>query len=227
VTTARRVLIADDHEPLRRGVLMALERGPFQVVAECGDGQSAVEETLRVRPEVCLLDVNMPGSGIEAAASIHRHLPSTRIVMLTISAESDDMFAAFRAGACGYLLKDTPPDRLPLALEAALVGQATLPRSIVLRLIDEFRGRQCRSRGARPARGVAAGLTPREWEVLDLLGFGYSTSEIAAELDIARVTVRSHVSTIMKKLHAPDREQAVQLLDEMYASDLARQAADG
>jgi DNA-binding NarL/FixJ family response regulator len=74
---------------------------------------------------------------------------------------------------------------------------------------------------------VAAGLTPREWEVLDLLGFGYSTSEIAAELDIARVTVRSHVSTIMKKLHAPDREQAVQLLDEMYASDLARQAADG
>jgi two-component system nitrate/nitrite response regulator NarL len=109
VTTARRVLIADDHEPLRRGVLMALERGPFQVVAECGDGQSAVEETLRVRPEVCLLDVNMPGSGIEAAASIHRHLPSTRIVMLTISAESDDMFAAFRAGACGYLLKDTHP----------------------------------------------------------------------------------------------------------------------
>ena len=226
MTTTHRVLIADDHEPLRRGVRLALERGPFRVVAECGDAPSAVAAALQLRPDICVLDIQMPGGGIEAAAAIHRELPSTRIVVLTVSADSGDLFAAIRAGACGFLTKDTPPDRLPLALEATLLGQATLPRSLVLRLLHEFRGRRRPGPTARPPEGVAAGLTPREWEVLHLLSLGCTTSEIASELGIAAVTVRSHLSTVMKKIQVGDRQEAVHLLEDMYRPDEAFSATD-
>jgi DNA-binding NarL/FixJ family response regulator len=216
VINGHRVLIADDHQPLRRGVRTVLERGGFRVVAECDDGPAAVAAADRLRPEICLLDVQMPGGGVEAAAEIHRLLPAIGIVMLTVSADSDTLFAALRAGARGYLLKDMDPARLPQALSGVLKGEAAIPRELVLRIIDEFGGRQEQGVSARDSSLVGLGLTPREWDVLDLLAAGHSTSQIASHLTITGVTVRSHIATIMRKLDVPDRGAAVRMVRDAY-----------
>lgn len=209
-----RILIADDHEPVRRGLRMTLEHAGFRVVGECGDGEAAIAAASRLRPELCLLDVHMPFGGIHAAREIHRRLPGTKIVMLTVSAETDDLFGALQAGACGYLLKSIDPERLPLALLGVLRAEAALPRTLVLRLIEAFRGRDDEpDDGHRPQR--LTGLTGRESDVLELLAAGYSTSQIAPRLSIAEVTVRSHIATIMRKLEVPDRDGAIRKLREL------------
>jgi DNA-binding NarL/FixJ family response regulator len=172
-----------------------------------------VEAALREKPDIALLDVNMPGSGIKAAEAIVRALPETVVVMLTVSRDDDDLFAALRAGASGYLLKDTDPGRLPFALRGVLQGEAALPRGLVARLIEEFRTRGKRRRlPLMRQRGVE--LTEREWEVLELLHDGCSTADIADRLSISPVTVRRHVSEILKKLRVTSREEAVRLMDE-------------
>jgi DNA-binding NarL/FixJ family response regulator len=215
VTARGRVLVADDHPPTRAGVRLALERGGFSVCAEVGDADSAVEAALRLRPDICVLDVNMPGGGITAAAEISRRLPDAAIVMLTVSREDADLFDALRAGATGYLLKDIDPARLPLALEGVLAGEAALPRGLVTRLVQEFRTRQ---RSKRLLAGFAgARLTDREWDVLELMREGQSTNEIATRLAITPVTVRRHISEILRKLRVTDRESAVRLLEERGA----------
>jgi len=206
------VLIADDHPATRAGVRLALERGGFVVCAEVPDGPSAIEAALRERPDVCLLDINMPGNGIEATKAIVRQLPETAVVMLTVSRSDADLFDALRAGASGYLLKDTDPARLPHALRGVLDGEAALPRRLVALVIDEFRERR-RRRRLPLVKGRGVDLTEREWEVLELLREGLSTAEIGSRLFIAPVTVRTQVSAILKKLHVPDREAAVQLLE--------------
>lgn len=207
-----RVLVADDHPPTRAGVQAALERDAFVVCAQVADAQGAIEAARRERPDVCLLDIQMPGSGIHAAEEIARELPETAIVMLTVSRSDDDLFDALRAGACGYLLKDINPERLPLALRGVLDGEAALPRRLVALLIEEFRERKRRRRVPLVGkRGVE--LTDREWEVLELMRHGQSTEEIAARLFISQVTVRTHVSAILRKLQVPSREAAVALLE--------------
>src|SRR5438132_2558643 len=212
MSRAIRVLIADDHPPTRAGVRMALERGGFEVCAEAGDGQSAVEAALRELPDVCLLDIHMPGDGIHAAETISRELPDAAVVMLTVSRTDADLFNALRAGASGYLLKDIDPVRLPLALRGVLEGEAALPRRLVALLIEEFRERKRRRRIPLVGRrGVE--LTDREWEVLELMKQGLTTDEIASHLFISPVTVRTHVSAILKKLHVPTREAAIELLE--------------
>jgi DNA-binding NarL/FixJ family response regulator len=212
VTTGIRVLIADDHPPTRLGVRLALERGGFVVCAEAPDADTAVARALTERPEVCLLDINMPGDGIRAAELIARELPETAVVMLTVSRADTDLFNALRAGACGYLLKDIDPARLPLALYGVLEGEAALPRRLVALLIEEFRERRRRRRIPLVGRrGVE--LTDREWEVLELMRDGLSTEEIAARLFISPVTVRTHVSAILRKLQVRTREAALELLE--------------
>lgn len=207
-----RVLVADDHPPTRAGVRRVLEQDGFVVCAEVADASSAVAAALRERPDVCLLDVRMPGGGgVAAAAEIARRLPETRIVMLTVSRDDDDLFDALRAGAGGYLLKDIERAKLPAALRSVLDGEAQLPASLVARVLDEFRGRRTRRRVLLDRR-PAVDLRPREWEVLELLRDGLTTAEIARRLFIAEVTVRSHVSAILRKLRVPDREAAVRLL---------------
>jgi DNA-binding NarL/FixJ family response regulator len=206
------VLLADDHAAVRAGIRLALAGEGFDVVAEAADGPEAVALALELKPDLALLDVNMPGSGIKAAEEIAHALPSTFVVMLTVSRDDDDLFAALRAGASGYLLKDTDPGRLPYALRGVLEGEAALPRGLVARLIEEFRTRGKRRRlPLMRQRGVE--LTDREWEVLELLHDGLSTSEIASRLSISPVTVRRHVSEILKKLRVTSREEAVELLD--------------
>jgi DNA-binding NarL/FixJ family response regulator len=207
------VLLADDHAAVRAGIRLALAGEGFNVVGEATDGPEAVSMALDLRPDIALLDVNMPGSGIKAAEEIGQALPSTTVVMLTVSRDDDDLFAALRAGASGYLLKDTDPGRLPFALRGVLEGEAALPRGLVARLIEEFRTRGKRRRlPLMRQRGVE--LTEREWEVLEFLHDGLSTAEIADRLSISPVTVRRHVSEILKKLRVTSREEAVKLMQE-------------
>jgi DNA-binding NarL/FixJ family response regulator len=193
-------------------VRLALEKGPFEVCAEVADADSAIEAARQHRPEVCLLDINMPGDGIRAAEVIAREFPDTAVVMLTVSRTDSDLFDALRAGASGYLLKDIDPARLPLALTGVLDGEAALPRRLVSLLIEEFRERKRRRRIPLVGRRSVE-LTDREWEVLELMREGASTEEIAARLFISPVTVRTHVSAILRKLHVPSREAAVELLE--------------
>jgi DNA-binding NarL/FixJ family response regulator len=204
-----RVLIADDHPPTRAGVRSALEaHEDFVVCAEAATGPAAVASALEHRPDVALLDIHMPGHGVEAAREITAALPDTAVVMLTVSRDDEDLFAALRAGARGYLLKDIDPERLPHALSGVLAGEAALPRGLVARLMDEFR---TRDDGARRREGPLATLTDREWEVLRLMQQGLSTAEMATELFVSAVTMRTHVSAILRKLHVTTRADAVRV----------------
>jgi DNA-binding NarL/FixJ family response regulator len=204
------VLIADDHAPTRLGIRMSLEGTGFDVVGEAATATAASEMARELRPRVCLLDVHMPGNGITAAREIAAHVPESTVVMLTVSRDDADLFDAVRAGASGYLLKDIDPDRLPHALRGVLDGEAALPRGLVTRLMAEFRDRDDR----RTNRGRASALTPREWEILDLLSCGLSTADIAERLFVGAVTVRTHVSAILRKLHVTDREAAIEVFRE-------------
>jgi DNA-binding NarL/FixJ family response regulator len=212
LTGLLRVLIADDHPPTRAGVRAALERDGFVVCAEEADAAAAIETARRERPDVCLLDIHMPGEGIRAADVISKELPETAVVMLTVSRSDADLFDALRAGASGYLLKDIDPARLPQALRGVLDGEAALPRRLVSLLIEEFRERRRRRRIPLLGRRSVE-LTDREWEVLDLMRDGLSTEQIGDRLFISPVTVRTHVAAVLKKLQVSNRAEAVQLLE--------------
>jgi len=211
--TPVRVLIADDHPPTRSDIREALEEdGRFTVCAEAGDAPGAVEAALRESPDLCILDVRMPGQGVAAAWEIGARLPDTKVVMLTVSADDQDLFAALRAGAAGYLLKGTDPARLPHALQDVLEGRAAMPRALVARLMDEFRDHGARHRSIVTSSGGPQ-LTSREWQVLDLLRQKLTTAEIAKRLVVSHPTVRTHVASVLHKLDIPDREAAVRLFE--------------
>lgn len=211
-----RVVLADDHVPTRTGVRLALEGKGFRIVAEVGTAQAAIEEAIRHRPELCLLDLSMPGGGIPAAQRIHAEVPETKIVVLTVSLNENDLFEAVLAGASGYILKDASPARLPLVLRGVLAGEGALPRNFERRLIEEFRAREiaeARRRRFMPRRRrLPAELTRREWEVLELISDQLPTTVVAQRLGITEVTVRRHISSVMHKLDVPNRAGAVRLL---------------
>jgi DNA-binding NarL/FixJ family response regulator len=212
--TPARVLIADDHAPTRSGVRQSLEAGGFSVCAEAADGEEAIKLARKERPDVCLLDISMPGGGgIKAATVISEEMPETAIVMLTAFAGDDELFDSLKAGAAGYLLKETDPNRLPFALRGILDGEAAVPRRLVARLIDEFRSQ---GRRRRVPIGGKRGpeLTTRQWEVLELMGEGYTTTEIGRRLDVSPTTVRRHVSDILAKLGVSDRREAIALFSD-------------
>jgi len=214
VSEPLRVLIADDHAPTRASVREVLEEQGFVVTGEAADASAAVASAIRDQPDVCLLDIRMPGSGVAAAWEITARLPRTRVVMLTVSRRDADLFAALRAGAHGYLLKDTRPERIPDAIRDVASGEAALPGSLVARVIQEFRERSPRRR--LPLSRIPGGepLTSREWEVLELLRQGASTAEVARTLSVTPATVRTHVTAILRKLRAKDRREAIRLIDE-------------
>ncbi len=211
------VVVADDHVPTRAGVRDALEHDGFIVVAEAAHADAAIDAAVRERPDVCLLDVHMPGSGIAAAARIGELLPDTAVVMLTISRDDGDLFAALKAGAAGYLLKDMDPGRLPAALLGVLSGEAALPRTLMARVLEEFRtADRTPTLPFLKRRGIR--LTGRESEVLDMLRDELSTAQIADRLGLSPVTVRRHVSALLAKLRVPDRKAMVLLLEEQPAA---------
>jgi DNA-binding NarL/FixJ family response regulator len=207
-----RVLIADDHPPTCDDVRRALEGNEdFVVCAVAADAAQAVQAAVRKRPDVCLLDIRMPGGGIAAAWEIAARLPQVKIVMLTVSDDDVDLFAALRAGADGYLLKTMNLKRLPDALAGVCSGEAAMQRTLVARVLDRFHGQEPRWRHSVGSEPVGRRLTSREWEVLDMLAQGRSTAEIAQRLVISTSVVRVHIASIVHKLEVADRVAVIQL----------------
>ena len=205
-----RVVMADDHAPMRAQIRQALESGGCEVLGEAADAAGATRLSLKHRPDVALLDIHMPGSGIRAAHDIGQALPETAIVMLTQSSDDEDLFDALRAGASGYLLKNTDPARLADMLRGVLTGEAAMSPRLVGRIMDEFRApTKRRFQRTSPAAGR---LSVREWEVMELLADGLSTDEVATRLFLSPTTVRVHVSTVLKKLRVTDRQSALKIL---------------
>ncbi|WP_299444948.1 response regulator transcription factor [uncultured Phycicoccus sp.] len=205
-----RVVMADDHARMRATVRQALEDGGCEVVAEGATAAEAVALSIEHEPDVALLDIHMPGGGIRAAAEIYRALPEVAVVMLTQSVDEDDLFDALRAGASGYLLKDADPATLCDSLRSVLAGDGALSPRLVARVLDEFRAPSKRRLGRKsPAAGR---LSAREWEVMQLLGQGLTTEDVASRLFLSPTTIRVHISTVLKKLRVTDRESALRLL---------------
>ena len=228
-----RVLIADDQALVRAGFRMILERQPdIEVVGEAADGEAAVSLTRRVRPDVVLMDVRMPGlDGLEATRRLleapddghpgTNGRPPPRIVILTTFDLDEYVYAALRSGASGFLLKDVSPEQLIAAVRTVAVGDALLAPSITRRLVERY---------ARPQAAIAgtpealATLTSRETEVFKLVARGMSNAEIADTLVVSESTIKTHVASILAKLDLRNRAQAVVLA---YESGLVRTAGDG
>jgi len=207
-----RVLVADDHAPTRDDVCRALEgEQRFDVCVSAADAAEAVQGAVRERPDICLLDIRMPGGGLAAAWEIAARLPQAKIVMLTVSDDDDDLFAALRAGADGYLLKTMNLRRLPDALAGVCFGEAAMPRALVARVLERFHGREPRWRYPVGSGSAGHRLTSREWEVLELLAQGRSTAEIAQRLVLSASAVRVHIASIVRKLQVADRVAATEL----------------
>lgn len=196
-----RVIIVDDHAVVRQGLRFMLEQRPdIEVVDECADGQQATMSATRLLPDVMLLDLLMPKmDGIATIREVKRLAPSVHIVVLTSYYEDGQIFQAIKAGALSYLLKDSSPHDLVEAVRAAAQGESKLHPLIATRVLHEIHHRE---------RSPLNDLTPRERDVLALVARGRSNREIAAELVISELTVRTHVANILSKLHLADRTQA-------------------
>lgn len=194
-----RILLADDHHVVRQGLRMYLALDPqLEIVGEAADGEEAVARAHELKPDVILMDLLMPGmDGIAATAVIRRELPDTEVIALTSILEDDKVIGAVRAGAIGYLLKDTQAHELCRAIRAAAAGQVQLSPEAAVRLMREVR-----------APDSPETLTDRETEVLRLLAQGLSNKELAQALTIREKTVKTHVSNILAKLGVPSRTQA-------------------
>jgi DNA-binding NarL/FixJ family response regulator len=205
-----RVLVVDDQELFRRGLTMLLAAEPsLEVVGEAGDGVEGTTLAAGVAPDVVLLDVRMPKrSGIEACRAIKEAVPSSKIIMLTVSDEEADLYEAVKSGASGYLLKDSSIEEVAQAVKVVAEGQSLISPSMAVKLIDEFK------QMARPERQHVPGLrlTERELEVLRLVAKSMNNREIAKELFISENTVKNHVRNILEKLQLHSRMEAV-----MYA----------
>ena len=207
-----RVVLVEDQPLVRTAVRRLLEADGFQIVAEAGDAAAGTEAVRRETPDLCLMDISIPGGGIPATREISRRSPGTTVVILTASADHEDLIDSIRAGAAGYLLKGMDPQRLSDALRGVLAGEAAIPRPLMAQLITDLQT-QGRRRTVVGKNGRAE-LTAREFEVLDLLCDGLGNAAIAKRLSISPVTVRRHTSTVVHKLGARDRDEAVALVED-------------
>jgi NarL family two-component system response regulator LiaR len=205
-----KVIIVDDHPVFREGLRQCLgARRELRVLAAVGSGEE-MWKALRThgRPHIVLMDVEMPGeSGIELAKALHEQHPDVRVLMLTAFSDSERVFAALKAGAVGYLLKNVSPDEIRASVERAAAGEALLSGEIAGRVLREFE----REREEERYREQLAGLTPREEEILRLLATGESNREIGKRLFISEQTVKNHVASIFRKLQVNDRTKAALL----------------
>ena len=204
-----RVLIADDHAPTRDDVRRALTKGGIEVCAEAADAAHAVQRALDTKPDICLLDLRMPGGGVAAAWEIAARLPTTKIVVLTVSDDDSSLFGALRAGAVGYLVKDIDLNILPQELRDVADGKAAIPRSLVARMVKQFHTSDPRFRTTTVVGDLGVRLTSREWDVLAGLADGLSTREIGRRLQLKQSCVRAHISAVVRKLGVKDREEAI------------------
>lgn len=200
------VLVVDGHQIFRNGVQDLLAAEGIVVVGEAGDAADAVALAAEAKPDVALMDLNLPGaSGIDATKRIRLVSPVTRVLMLTVSTDEDDVYQALQAGACGYLLKDSPGEEIIAGIRAAAAGHSLLSPQVAALLLQ-------RLRGSFPADDlpddVAPQLTERELQVLSLVAAGKENAEIADSLVISQHTVKNHVSSILAKLEVENRIQA-------------------
>jgi two-component system, NarL family, nitrate/nitrite response regulator NarL len=217
-------IIADDQAVTRTGVRRALEAAGLRVLAEASSASEAVAAAVAHRPDICLLEVCIPGNGILAAEQIRDSLPETKIVMLTASERDEDLFGALRAGADGYLLKTISTEQLPRALRGVVDDGAVLPRVLTARLMREFRANTRDRRLQVTLAGRSVELTAREFEILECMRRGEPTTKIAQRLRISDVTVRRHISAIVHKLGVPDRRAVIALLgrtEDLQLTNLA------
>lgn len=205
-TNGIRVVIVDDHGLFRTGLRSLLEEQGVQVVGEAGDGAAAVELVRELAPEVVLMDLNMPAmTGVEATQAISQVAPLTRVVVLTISDDDDDVMDAILAGACGYLLKDSSIYELVRGIRAAAVGEALISPQIATHVLQHLRAA---STVPQAATTVRSELSHRELDVLRLIANGKDNAQIARELTISPKTVKNHISNILVKLQIENRIQA-------------------
>lgn len=203
MTETIRILIADDHAIVRRGLRTLISSEPgMEVVGEAADGLEAVQMALALKPDVILMDMVMPRQGgLEAILAIKQQDAGARILVLTSFAEDEQIFPAIKAGALGYLLKDASPDDLLQAIHNVHRGEPSLHPTIALKLMQELK----RPAGLPPAQDP---LTEREMEVLKLVARGMTNQEIAASMVVSERTVANHVANILSKLHLANRTQA-------------------
>ena len=194
-----RVVISDDHDLFRRGLRMVLEaEDDIEVVAEAADGQEAVAKVEELAPDLVLMDVRMPRmGGIEATRLIRQLFPSTRIIVLTVSDEEDDIYGAVKAGANGYLLKEVSIEEVADAVRAVFAGQSLISPALATRLLAEFSGRP---KAVDDALASVPRLSEREVAVLKLVALGHDNTQIAEQLALSESTVRNHVANILTKL---------------------------
>jgi two-component system, NarL family, response regulator LiaR len=197
-----RVLIVDDHSVVREGLRAFLElQDGFEVVGEAADGEKAIVSATRLRPNVILMDLVMPQlDGVAAMRRLREEVPDARVIVLTSFLDDDKLLPALRAGAAGYLLKNAEPQELARAVRAAHSGEAVLDPVVAARLVETL--------AAADGQEPLDRLTPREREVLVLVGRGFSNKRIAKELGIAEKTVKTHVGHVLAKLGVTDRTQA-------------------
>jgi DNA-binding NarL/FixJ family response regulator len=206
-----RVLIAEDQTLMRQGLktILDLENG-FEVVGEASNGQEAFDRALALRPDVVLMDVQMPHmNGVEATTLLAAALPTARVIILTTFDYDEYVFDGIKAGARGYLLKDTPADELLAAIRRVNAGESMIQPSVATRLIAEFTRRR-----EVPQEPAYEPLSERERDVLRLLADGLSNKEIAGRLILAEGTIKNHVSAVLEKLHAANRTQAARFARE-------------
>jgi DNA-binding NarL/FixJ family response regulator len=217
IDMAERILLVDDH-PLTRDALAALlARGGFDVVGEAADGSDALELAERLQPDLVLLDLSMPGvDGLAALPLLRAAAPGCEVVVLTASGTEENLLAAVRGGAAGYLLKSEPPERIVAFLRGVANGEAALSGQVARRLLEQVRA------GGHLGGGVpdpiAQALSAREVEVLLLLDDHLSTDDIAKRLYISEHTVRSHVKSLLRKLGVSSRREALERLSFARAS---------
>lgn len=206
------MVLVEDEQIALIAVRRILEQSGFSVRREARDARSGIEAALDERPDILLVDLGIPGGGISVIRDVARRLPDTAVVVLTASDDHADLLDAIRAGAEGYLLKNTDPERLGDALHGILVGEAAIPPVLTAVLIKDLQT-QGRRRHMVGRKGKID-LTSREWEVLALMCDGCSTKQMAARLGLSPVTVRRHSSEIVRKLGALDRQDAIAIVEK-------------
>jgi DNA-binding NarL/FixJ family response regulator len=201
-----RVLLVDDHDLFRTGLRNLLEEQTVQVVGEAADGAQAVRMVRELAPDVVVMDLNMPGmTGVEATRQVTSQAPLTRVVVLTISDQDEDVMNAILAGACGYLMKDSSIQDLMQGIRAAAVGESLISPHIAAKVLQRMRATGTNEQDAATIR---AELSDRELEVLKLIANGKDNAQIAADLHISPKTVKNHISNILMKLQIDNRIQA-------------------
>lgn len=206
-----RVLVAADLDATRNGIRLALAEAAD--VSEADDADAAVDIAVRDRPDVCVVDFSPAGRGIRATAEITTRIPGATVVIMTDRIDEDEFLSAIQAGATGYVSQQIDPARLPHLIRDLMRGEAAVPRALVTRLLDEFRGRERRRLALRERRGVE--LTEREWQVVEALRQGMTTRQIAERLGIREVTVRRHISGVQHKVGLRTRSELLGLLDSV------------